>query len=91
MGRGGESRFRNLSCFGWGSEQLAHADPAFTLRVYAHVLQDDEADLSFADFSSAGRLEAARIEDLDLKDSPNYVESMVRREGFEPPTLRFEA
>ena len=58
--------------------------------MYAHVLQDDEADLSFADFSSAGRLEAARIEDLDLKDSPNYVESMVRREGFEPPTLRFE-
>ena len=39
----------------WVSEQLGHADPAFTLRVYAHVLREDEVDLSFADFSSAGR------------------------------------
>ncbi|MFP6655959.1 MAG: tyrosine-type recombinase/integrase, partial [Myxococcota bacterium] len=39
----------------WVSEQLGHADPAFTLRVYAHVLRDEEVDLSFADFSSTGR------------------------------------
>jgi len=75
----------------WVSEQLGHADPAFTLRVYAHVLREDEVDLSFADFSSAGRPETARSEYLDFKESPNYAENMVRREGFEPPTLRFEA
>ena len=34
----------------WVSRQLGHSDPAFTLRTYAHVLPQDYADLSFADF-----------------------------------------
>jgi len=34
----------------WVSDQLGHADPAFTLRVYAHALREEETDLSFADF-----------------------------------------
>jgi len=29
---------------------LGHADPALTLRVYAHALREEETDLSFADF-----------------------------------------
>jgi len=32
---------------------LGHADPALTLRVYAHAMRAEEADLSFANF--AGR------------------------------------
>ena len=34
----------------WVAEQLGHADPALTLRVYAHVIPDAEADLSFLNF-----------------------------------------
>ena len=34
----------------WISEQIGHADPAFTLRTYAHLMPEEEIDLSFADF-----------------------------------------
>jgi hypothetical protein len=27
-----------------------HADPAFTLRVYAHAMREEESDLSFLEF-----------------------------------------
>ena len=37
----------------WVADQLGHADPALTPRVYSHVLRDDEVDLSFADFAAA--------------------------------------
>ncbi len=37
------------------------------------------------------RLYPAPTPDGDETESPNYAESMARREGFEPPTLRFEA
>jgi hypothetical protein len=30
--------------------QLGHANPELTLRVYAHALREEEADLSFLDF-----------------------------------------
>jgi integrase len=29
----------------WVSEQLGHADPALTLRVYAHAMREEENDL----------------------------------------------
>jgi integrase len=34
----------------WVAAQLGHADPALTLRVYAHAMRDEETDLAFADF-----------------------------------------
>jgi hypothetical protein len=34
----------------WVAAQLGHADPAFTLRVYTHVLPDEGRDLGFLDF-----------------------------------------
>ena len=34
----------------WVARQLGHADPALTLRVYAHALPEEERDLGFADF-----------------------------------------
>jgi hypothetical protein len=34
----------------WVADVLGHADPAFTLRVYAHAMRTEEGDLSFADF-----------------------------------------
>lgn len=75
----------------WISDELDHADPAFTLRVYAHALREEETDLSFADFGGPGWPRTAQFEEFDFGDQPNYAESMARREGFEPPTLRFEA
>ena len=37
----------------WVAEQLGHANPELTLRVYAHALPVTEADLAFADFGGA--------------------------------------
>ena len=34
----------------WVADQLGHADPALTLRVYSHVMKSEERDLSFAEF-----------------------------------------
>ena len=69
---------------------LVHADPAFTLRVYAHALREEETDLSFADFGEPRRPNTAQSEKGDFEESPNPLIEMARREGFEPPTLRFE-
>jgi hypothetical protein len=35
--------------------RLGHADPALTLRVYAHAMRGDETDLSFAEFGDGTR------------------------------------
>jgi hypothetical protein len=39
----------------WVADQLGHADPALTLRVYAHAMREEEIDLSFAEFDGPGR------------------------------------
>ena len=70
---------------------IPHADPALTLRVYAHAMLEEEVDLSFADFGSPGRPYTAPIDEDEIAEAANYANSMARREGFEPPTLRFEA
>ena len=75
----------------WVADQLGHADPAFTLRVYAHVMRDEESDLSFAEFGGSKRLYPAPGISGDDSESSNPLKRMARREGFEPPTLRFEA
>ncbi len=76
----------------WGvADQLGHADPAFTLRVYAHAMRDEESDLSFAEFGGSKRLYPALEISGDNSDSSNPLKRLARREGFEPPTLRFEA
>jgi hypothetical protein len=71
-------------------DQLDHSDPALTLRVYAHAMRDEEDDLSFADFGGPERFYPAPAPDSDSTELHNYAESMARREGLEPPTLRFE-
>ena len=78
----------------WVADVLGHADPTLTLRVYAHAMRDAESDLSFADFASSdatGRPQTAPREDDVLDEARNIAESLARREGLEPPTLRFEA
>jgi hypothetical protein len=70
----------------WVAEQLGHADPGFTLRVYAHAMRDEETDLSFAEFGSkdvSGRLYPSPA-DGDADDGvANSLERMARREGFD--------
>ena len=34
----------------WASQQLGHSSPELTLRTYAHVMPDEETDVSFANF-----------------------------------------
>jgi len=90
----------------WVAEHLGHSDPALTLRVYAHALRSTEADLTFVDFGStvssddrgglvatesvSSRLQTALAGDENSRGARNLLESLARREGFEPPTLRFE-
>ncbi len=79
----------------WVADQLGHSDPALTLRVYAHAMREEETDLSFAEFAGKNtgseRLYPAPTLSSDDRESRNYADSMARREGLEPPTLRFEA
>ena len=75
----------------WIADQLGHADPALTLRVYAHAMLDEEIDLSFAEFGGPRRPYTAPIDEDEISESANYLNLMARREGLEPPTLRFEA
>ncbi len=74
----------------WVVDQLGHADPALTLRVYAHAMEEEETDLSFAEFGSPKPPFTAPTLESDDPEPRNYADSMVRREGLEPPTLRFE-
>ena len=72
------------------ADQLGHTDPALTLRVYAHVLRDDEVDLSFADFAGADsgskRLYPAPTFNDDASESRNYLKDLAPPAGLEPAT-----
>lgn len=61
----------------WVADQLGHADPALTLRTYAHALPEDEPDLSFVDFSSA-------------KGGAERSGGVTKRRYASPPTRRAE-
>ena len=54
-------------------------------------MREEETDLSFAEFGGPGRPDTAPDSDGDNTESRNYSDSLARREGLEPPTLRFEA
>jgi integrase len=75
----------------WVAQVLGHADATMTLRVYAHAMPEDETDLSFAELDGDRRRNTA-IGEIGLTEGTrNYAELLARREGVEPPTLRFEA
>ncbi len=75
----------------WVAQVLGHADATMTLRVYAHAMPEDETDLSFAELDGDKRRYTATDDIAAIAESRNYAETLARREGFEPPTLRFEA
>jgi integrase len=74
----------------WVADQLGHADPALTMRVYAHAMREEETDLSFAEFGSmrdgARRLYASPESDDPRSQSRKRPESLVGRQGLEPWT-----
>ena len=56
-------------------------------------MPDEESDVSFANFGlgdGSKRLYPAPGISGDDSESSNPLKRMARREGFEPPTLRFE-
>jgi len=58
----------------WVADQLGHADPAFTLRTYAHALREEEIDLSFADYDGPGRPYAAPLQENENQEPRNTAE-----------------
>ncbi len=82
----------------WVADQLGHANPELTLRVYAHAMPVEESDLAFADFgaanSGAKRLDPAPTSDDDSqKDNApcatdrGHSRNLERETGIEPATL----
>ena len=82
----------------WVAEQLGHANPELTLRVYAHALPVEEKDLAFADFGSPasgpGRPYTAprsrgpdRVRDTDDATDGDSYGFLERETGLEPATL----
>ncbi|HIF92060.1 MAG TPA: hypothetical protein EYQ60_02880, partial [Myxococcales bacterium] len=73
----------------WISDQIGHADPAFTLRTYAHLMPEEETDLSFADFGidaaekrlavgARKRPYTAPVSDANFLDSANPLMCIAR-------------
>ena len=53
----------------WVADQLGHADPALTLRVYAHAIREAEPDLSFVDFGVTKRRYPSPASDRSTDDN----------------------
>ena len=75
----------------WISDQIGHADPAFTLQTYAHLMPEEESNLSFAEFGvgvnekrvaigAPKRPYTAPAEIEPFEESPNPLIPMARRE-----------
>ncbi len=75
----------------WVADQLGHADPAFTLRVYAHAMRDEETDLSFAEFGEPKRPYTAPNKNGVGEKLSNPAITLVELRGIEPLTLRLPA
>ena len=78
----------------WVAGQLGHSNPELTLRQYAHMLPQEETDLSFADFGGSKRqyTAVAGSPDAPNENTPGlndrgHWEKMERETGLEPATL----
>ncbi len=70
----------------WVADQLGHADPALTLRVYAHVLPQQESDLSFANFGAPKRPYTAPGSGRNSPKADNPADCLAPPAGLEPAT-----
>jgi len=57
----------------WVADQLGHSDPSLTLRTYAHAMESDETDLSFADFDGDRRRYTATDEKPGYAKTRKYL------------------
>jgi len=57
----------------WVAQQLGHQDPAFTLRVYAHAMREEEKDLSFAELGGPARPYTAPPADGDPDEATQPI------------------
>jgi len=82
----------------WVADQLGHANPELTLRVYAHALPVSEDDLAFADFGAPENVAKRRYASPLSSDDPadenapdatgrGRYEILERETGIEPATL----
>ncbi|MCZ7618902.1 MAG: tyrosine-type recombinase/integrase [Myxococcota bacterium] len=79
----------------WVAEQLGHANPELTLRVYAHVIPVDDQDLAFVDFSGGPGRPYTAPASATVPPNENAPGTTARRRsgfleretGFEPATL----
>ena len=82
----------------WVAEQLGHANPELTLRVYAHALPVAEDDLAFADFGTPATVTKRRYASPDVGTETPYENApgttdrgrykiLERETGIEPATL----
>ena len=53
------------------AEQLGHANPALTLRVYAHAMPSEPGDVAFADFPSVTKRHSASPAEESAPESKN--------------------
>jgi len=77
----------------WVADQLGHANPELTLRVYAHALREEETDLGFLDFEGTKRhprgtkVRATRGTRKPLRATPRRGSRLLEHEtGLEPAT-----
>ena len=73
----------------WLAEQLGHADPSLTLKVYAHALPVGDSDLDFADFTTApdGPMRPLVGND-ESGEWPNPADLLARPARLERATFR---
>ena len=78
----------------WVASQLGHANPELTLRVYAHALREEEADLGFLDFGGTkrhprgtSRRAVATTRKPPRVSTRRGLGSLEHETGFEPATL----
>ena len=74
----------------WVAEQLGHQNPEFTLRTYAHLMPQEETDLSFADFGDPGRPYTAPTPDATTTNEDAPAVSQRRRNQKLEHETRFE-
>jgi len=78
----------------WFAGQLGHSNPELTLRQYAHMLPQEETDLSFADFGGPRRpyTAPALADNRANKNTPGLTDRgrsqiLERETGIKPATL----
>ena len=73
------------------AEQLGHANPALTLRVYAHAMPAEPGDLAFADFPSVTKRHYASPANEAEAGSKNAPDASGRgHSGIMEHETRFE-